>query len=237
LNKEREIEAAAMERQIKISRKITEVFDRLAKTSSSLADAENVMGVMSGDQRKMTRQQALNISGITNAGVSSGTMRMSGQQILRDEQAFNEILGGVRRLETAQGTGGIFEDFLTRGREDMATVQGLEGLLDKDTIKSIIGDALGREASSMSGEEGRVRTEAELDTVGTAMQKELIKRLGGAGLLDPNNISEPLNAALLEYGKLLASGVSDTEASEKSKTSLENSKPNLLMNLITNTLK
>lgn len=220
LNKEREIEAAAMERQIKIARKITEVFDRLSKTSSSLADAENVMDIMSGDQRRMTRQQALDISGITNAGVSSGTMRMSGQQILRDDQAFNEILEGVRRLETAQGSGGIFEDFLTRGRADMAAVQGLEGLLDKDTIKSIVGDALGREASSQSGEEGQVRTEADVDTAGTAIQKELIKRLGDAGLLDPTNVSKPLNAALLEYGKLLASGVSSTEAVEKIKNQL-----------------
>jgi hypothetical protein len=215
LNKERAIEAAAIAKQIELSRQLTQVFDRLNITVAAMSDAENVMDVMSGDQRRYTGQQALDVAGITNAGVSSTSLQLSGQQVLRDQGSFDEVLRGVKRLENAQGQEGVFSDMLSRSRSDMAQVQRLEGLLNADTINEITSQALTESNQSLRSDDGSINEEGAT-TVGNAIREKLITQLG----LQPDQISPQLNAALLEYGKLLAVGVSDIEATEQIKEKL-----------------
>jgi len=217
LNKERAIEAAAIAKQIEMSRKLTAVFDKFSKVIGNIADAEDEVERMRGDRRQLGRQGALDISGITNAGVSSGTLRMSGNQVLRDENAFNEMLGAVQRMERAQGEEGVFSSFLEKSRSDMAQIQRLEDILTPQAVTQLraVGEAA---TASVMSTEGEVNEEGAT-TAGMAIREELIKKLEQFGL-DPDNISEELNGALLEYGKLLASGLSDTEATQQIKEKL-----------------
>lgn len=215
LNKERAIEAAAIAKQIELSRQLTAVFDKFGKVIGDIADAEDEVNRMRGDRRQLGRQGALDVSGITNAGVSSGTLRMSGNQVLRDQQAFSEMLGAVQRMERAQGQEGVFSGMLERSRSDMAQIQRLDEILSPESVTELRSKGIAEAGGSIRSESGEINEELAT-TAGDSIRKQLIEQLG----LEDQPISEELNAALLEYGKLLASGLSDTEATQQIKEKL-----------------
>ena len=208
LNKERRLEAERLRTIIELSRQWRDAQQGINDIVGEFADISNRLDTIGTGQ--LSDEDAL-----AGTGVSTRTMRMSGQDILQDDTALNEVLQSMDKFAAQQGLGSGRQDFIRRAKSEQGMIDALVNSLGSG-VSDLINEARTTAGKTQTGtsEQGlNARTEAELETQATALMKSLKERLG-------KNVPDSMNAALLEFSKALISDIDPTIAADKAKQQL-----------------
>jgi TP901 family phage tail tape measure protein len=214
LAKQRDIETAAIRKQIEASRAMNKAFDSINKGFRDLTNMEDEISKIGTGQ--LTKQQAMDATGMTAAGISRDTLAMSSEEILRNPAAMQEMTGSVARMSEAQGIGNALTETVQQTAKNLDLVDQMEKAI-MDPLKPLGGDivkirqdAVDEAAKSLESSDGKGGK-----TAGTIIADKIEAQLKAN---DKNLIiDERLKAALQEYGNDIADNMSAEEASEKLK--------------------
>lgn len=199
LNKQIEIENRAMRERIALSKEMTAVFDKINYSLYDMKIAsENVGNAASG------RISGGQILSERNIGIDERTLRMSGDEVLRNEDAFNQMFEAVSRLGSVRLSGSLRE-----AKQNYDAFGQIEDLLLNNNalgskISEIVAEAKQQASESLTSEGGGVEA-------GTLIADSIKDALAASGI----QLNAQLDEAIQEYGNLLAAGTESSAAIEK----------------------
>jgi hypothetical protein len=209
LNKERAIEADRIRAIIELNRSWQKSQEGINNTLSDLSN-------LSDKFSKIGTGQLTNEDALDGTGISTRTMDMSGEQILRDSDAFDEMMQSINRTAAANNLGTGKQDFLKRTQDERSAIDRLEGILTSGNNSDLTAAILeAKEAARVSttSEDGKI-DKAAAQTESLALKDILIKQLGGG------NVSTELEAGLLVYAEQLIGNLDPTVAADAAKKQL-----------------
>ncbi len=208
LNKEREIEAAAIRKQVEVSRAMNKAFDNINKGFRNLTNMEDEISKIGTGQ--LTKQQAMDATGMTAAGISRDTLEMSSEEILRNPAAMQEMTNSIGRMSQAQGIGPAITNMMQETQKNLAVADELES--------SLIGGGLDKRIAEIKKTKtaGDATGEKTQETMATSIAGEAEKSLRAKGVIQ-GEVEPRLKAALQEFGKDMAEGVDSKQAIENLK--------------------
>ena len=208
LNKEREIEAAAIRKQVEVSRAMNKAFDNINKGFRNLTNMEDEISKIGTGQ--LTKQQAMDATGMTAAGISRDTLEMSSEEILRNPAAMQEMTNSIGRMSQAQGVGPAITNMMQETQKNLAVADELES--------SLIGGGLDKRIAEIKKTKtaGDATGEKTQETMATSIAGEAEKSLRAKGVIQ-GEVEPRLKAALQEFGKDMAEGVDSKQAIENLK--------------------